>query len=90
MIMWNTQCGEHSAMMAVFGLIESGRVVDAAAGIVATLGSCKCDEAREFLQGPLHVVAQLGNSLEEEGRLFRLCTVVFGSGQERSVEALAM
>ena len=43
-------CGEHSSMMAVFGLIEGGRVVDAAAGIVTALGSCSCDEAREFLR----------------------------------------
>ena len=42
-------CGEHSSMMAVFGLIESGRVVDAGAGTVAALGLCKCDEALEFL-----------------------------------------
>ena len=44
-------CGEHSSMMAVFGLIESGRVVDAAGLelIVAALGLCKCDEALEFL-----------------------------------------
>ena len=46
-------CGEYSAMMTVSGLIESGRVVDAAAGIVAALGSCKCDEAREFLRDAL-------------------------------------
>ena len=59
-------CGGHSAMIAVFGLIESGCVVDAAAGIVAALGSCRCDEAREFLRGALQVVAQFGSSPGEE------------------------
>ena len=54
------------AMMAVFGLIESGCVVDAAATIVTALGSCRCDKAREFLRDALQVVAQLGGSPEEE------------------------
>ena len=53
-------CGEHSSMMAMFGLIERGRVVNAAAGIVAALDSCKCDEALEFLRDALGVVTQLG------------------------------
>ena len=41
-------CGERQKMMGVFDVIEGGFVVDAA----AALGSCKCDEAREFLRGP--------------------------------------
>ena len=68
-------CGEHSSMMTVFGFIESGRVVDAAAGIVAALDSCKCDEALEFLRDALGVVTQLGRSPEEERQLLYLWTV---------------
>jgi hypothetical protein len=78
-------CGEHSSMMAVFGLMESGRVVDAAAGIVAALGLCKCDEALKFLRDALEVVAQLGGSPEEKRQLQYLWVV----GQEQSTAALA-
>ena len=67
-------------------LIESGRVVDAAAGIVAALGSCRCDKAREFLRD-----AQLGSSPEEEEQLLRLWTEIFSSvRQEQSAATLAV
>ena len=52
-------CGEHQRMMDAFVLMESGRVVDAAAGIAASLGSCKCSEASDFLRDALDVLAQL-------------------------------
>ena len=84
-------CGEHSSMMTVFGFIESGRVVDAAAGIVAALDSCKCDEALEFLRDALGVVTQLGRSPEEERQLLYLWTEGVGFvGQEQSAAALAV
>ena len=46
-------CGEHRRMMEVFDIIESGHVVAAAAGIVAALGSCRYDDASEFLRNAL-------------------------------------
>jgi hypothetical protein len=69
-------CGGHQTMMAAFGLIESGRLVDAAESIVSALGSCTCDESRGFLRDALDVVAQLGreDSPDEEEQLLRWWT----------------
>ena len=67
-------CGEYPVMMAVVDLIANGRVVEAAAAIVAALGSCKCDESCVFLWDALDVVAQLGRSPDEEEQLFFLWT----------------
>ena len=78
-------CGEHKQMMDVFDVIEGGRVVAAAAGVVTALRSCRCtcDEPREFLRDALEVVAQLGSSPEEERQLQYLWLV----GQEQSASA---
>ena len=57
-------------MMDAFDVIEGGCVVAAAAGIAAALRSCKCDEAREFLQDALQVVAQLGVRRRRKGSCF--------------------
>ena len=54
-------------------------MANAAAGIVAALGSCKCDEALEFLWDALEVMSQLGSSPEEERQLLHLWAVAFGS-----------
>ena len=65
-------CGEHQQMMNVFDVTEGGRVVAAAAGIVAALGSCGCDEASEFLRDALQVVTQLGRPPGEERQLLHM------------------
>ena len=81
-------CGEHPVMMAVVGLIASGCVVEAAAAIVAVLGSCKCDESCAFLWDALDVVAQLGRSPDEEKQLVFLWTAsVRPAEQEQSTAA---
>ena len=59
-------------MMDVFGVIEGGCVVAAAAGIAAALLSCKCDGSRGLLRDALDVVAQLGDSPGEGEQLLRL------------------
>ena len=61
-------CGEHPVMMAVVGLIASGCVVKAAAGIVGVLDrchSCQCRESQSLLTGALDAVVQLGVQLGE-------------------------
>ena len=65
-------CGEHKQMMDVFDVIEGGRVVAAAAGIVTALRSCRCDEAREFLRDALQVVVQLGETRGEREHLLHM------------------
>ena len=78
-------------MMDAFDVIEGGRVVAAAARIVATLRSCKCDGSRGLLRDALDVVAQLGDSPGEEEQLLRLWTAGVGYvGQEQSATDLAV
>ena len=58
--------------MNAFDVVEGGRVVAAAPGIVTALGACRCDEANEFLRDALQVVTQLGRSPGEGRQLLHV------------------
>ena len=77
-------------MMAAFGLTESGRVVNAAAGIMAALGFCKFGEANDFLRDALDVLAQLGENSHEltlrAGALLRVASAWSGGNMEAGGE----